>query len=489
MTSYSSYPTIGLLPILKINHHKIVQIALLLTSLLFSIISFASELPDLGATDLKDYNQQTETALGRAFSTALHQHYDLFYDPITLSYIRRIGSKITSETGQSRHYSFFVVNDANINAFAGPNGVIGINTGLITAAESEDELASVIAHETAHVTQRHLSRSYEYQTSLSTANIAALIAAILVGTQDPGAGMATYMGAMGLSIQQQLKNSRIHESEADYFGIKYLYKAGYNPMAMSDFFGRLEKESQLYEFNSPEILRTHPVTANRLAKAKDRAKQLAAENRPRQNRSLRLIQLRVALLTGQNVNNFKNLKLSTTEKCYLAGLELLSSVDRKLTNEITCLEKSIEKYPEERLLLIQKALLTNLISKEESHKQFHYLEAIYPSDFSIPYLHASALEQHNEIEQAIQILKTQTPKFHYQFLMYSKLAQLYAKQHNNKYVYYYDALANYNIGNTKKALHLIKRAKSLEKNKKSKLYEKLTRFESELAPKGNHKNK
>lgn len=453
--------------------------------LLFTLTSqsvYSADLPDLGASDLRDYDAQTETELGRAFSTALHVHYDLFYDPISLSYVRRIGEKITSETGQSRHFSFFIINDPNINAFAGPNGVIGINTGLITAAKSEDELASVVAHEIAHVTQRHLSRIFEYQSSVSAASIASILAAILIGTQDPSAGIATYMGAMGLSIQQQLKNSRLHESEADHFGIQYLYSAGYNPLAMSEFFGRLEKESQIYEFKPPEILRTHPVTANRLADAKDRAEQLGHENQPLKHTELELIQLRVAYLTQGGINAFNRSNLSDLERCYLDNLEALSSETDKNTWNLKCLESALKSDPTQRLLLIQKAQILNNTDPEQAKDVFQNLMAFYPSDFSLPYLYAVALEKNNKLDDAIELLKKETPRYHYQYLLYSKLAQLFAHKNQTKYVYYYDALANYNIGNLQKSIHLIKQSKRLEKNKKSQFYEKLNRIESELTP-------
>lgn len=452
------------------------QLLLILTLTLINFSSLASDLPDLGATDLKDYDSQTETTLGKAFSTALHQQYDLFYDPVSISYIRRIGEKITGQTGQARPFSFFIVNDDNINAFAGPNGVIGINTGLISAAESEDELASVVAHETAHVTQRHLSRSYEYQNNLSVASIASIIAALLVGSQDPAAGIATYMGTTGLTMQQQLKNSRIHESEADFFGIKYLNKAGYNPYAMSDFFGRLEKAAQLYEFQAPEILRTHPVTANRLAKAKDRAQQLSQNNTYKTTETLKLIQLRIKLLNGQTITPFVEKQLPPIEKCYLNNLKHEINPNR-YQPDLKCLETAIKKSPNQRLLLIQQAQISFKQSPEQGNQKFKYLLEIFPSDFSITLLYASALEKAEKLEQATDLLQSQTPKYHYQYLLYSKLASLFAKQNSTQLVYYYDALANYNIGNSAKALHLVKQAKKLESDKKSKLYEKLTRFE------------
>ncbi len=421
---------------------------IILTLNLLSInISNASTLPDLGASDLKDYNKQTETALGRAFSTALYQHYDLVKDPVILSYIRRIGNKIASETGHSRHFSFHVINNSEINAFAGPNGIIGINTGLINAAKSEDEIASVIAHEIAHVTQRHLSRTYEYQNATSVTSIATLIAAILIGTQDPSAGLATYLGAQGLSIQHQLKNSRIHESEADYFGIKYLQDAGYNPEAMANFFDRLSKSAQIYEFKPPEILQTHPVTASRMARAKERAFQVQTEKKPFKTKTLRLIQIRLVKLEGTRPDNYQNISLTPSEKCYENNLQARYNDTSPLKPNLNCLETAISNHPTQRLYKIQKANLLSFTAPKKSFTEYKYLQAIYPSDFSIPYFYATALNRDNKKNEAIQVLQNITPSFHYQFLLYSKLARFYSDKREKDKVYYYDALANYNIGN------------------------------------------
>jgi len=452
----------------------------LLLTLPFS--SYGSTLPDLGAPDLKDYDSQTETTLGRAFSTTLHQQYDLVYDPVILSYVRHIGNKITSETGQNRSFSFYIINNAEINAFAGPNGVIGIHTGLIEACQTEDELASVIAHEVAHVTQRHLSRTFEYQNNTaSVTSIASLIAAILVGSQDINAGIATYMGGMGLNIEQQLKNSRIHESEADYFGIKYLEKAGYDPNAMADFFGRLSKEAQQYEYKMPEILQTHPVTENRLAKARARAYQLSDGNMGYHSKSLRLIQLRLRALMGDN-KTFHEHALTDYEKCYLNNFKQLTSHSRHPSFNLECLNKAIQAKPTDKLLRIERANINSRLSPDKGLQEFIYLEAIYPSDFSIPYLHAKALAMNHRPEEAIKLLKKSTPKFHYQYLMYSELARLYSEKNETKFVYYYDALANYNIGNIDKTLHLIHQAQKLEKDQKSIFYTKLRQLENQITP-------
>lgn len=445
-------------------------------------IAFASNnLPDLGAPDLKDYDSHTETQLGQAFSTALHTHYDLVYDPIMLSYIRRIGEKITSETGKNRNFSFFIIDNSEINAFAGPNGVIGIHTGLIASAQSEDELASVIAHEVAHVTQRHLSRTFEYQNNVNTASIASLIAAILIGSQDPSAGIATYMGAMGLNIQQQLKNSRIYESEADYFGIKYLNQAGYSPYAMGEFFGRLSKEMQIYEGTPPEILLTHPVTANRLAKANDRATQLKTEPTHFKGDSLALIQLRLNFVTKTQIQTYDKKKLNLNESCYLHNLEALSDQGTNSPEyDMQCLQKASQQIPQERLYKLLLAQIKTETGNPSALQDYEYLSAVYPSDFSIVYLHAQSLVKFNHTEQAIQLLTQNTPRFHYQYLLYSELSKLYAEKNQNDYSYYYDALANYNIGNLPKSTFLTNQALKITKDKKSKLYQKINQLKNEL---------
>lgn len=433
---------------------------------------YASNLPDLGSSDQKDYDIQTETNLGRAFSTAIYQHYDLVKDTIVLSYIRRIGKKVVAQTGEKRHFSFHVINNDQINAFAGPNGVIGIHTGLITSAKSEDELASVIAHEVAHVTLRHLSRTYEYHSNIGVSNIATIIAAILIGSQNPGAGIATYIGAMGLTIQNQLKNSRIHEAEADYTGIKYLHKSGYNAHAMANFFSRLHQESQLYEHKVPEILLTHPITQSRLAKSEARAFQLDNKNTSFKKATLRLIQLRLASLNNETKNSYKKLQLSNDEKCYFDNLTKKGN--------LKCLKIAIKNHPEERLYKIQQAKILADYSPSKGYRKFRYLAELFPSDFSIIYSFAEALEKNGHTKQAIKILKTATPKFFYQHLLYSKLSLLYANEKQTSKSYYYEALSSLNIGNVKKSIHLIKQAQKITPKKNPSFLKKLNLLSKQL---------
>lgn len=438
----------------------------------------ASELPDLGSPDLVEYDPQTKAALGRAFSTELHTHYDLIEDPETLAYIRHIGRKLTSQTSVKQHFSFYVLNNPEINAFAGPDGVIGIHSGLILEADTEDEVAAVMAHEIAHVTQHHLSRSYDYQKGLNMGSIATLIAAILIGSQDPNAGIATFMGGTALTLQKQLKNSRQHEHEADYFGIQYLDKAGYDPHAMGDFFGKLSKAAQL-DFKPPEILMTHPVTSTRLAQAEDRARQFPPFKPRPKSISLSLIKQRILMSTKNTSQNaFDILNLSPAVLCYHNTLNLLKK--STLTKMPQCLINKQNTIPTNRLVALVQAQLMIKIHPKKALKEFRYLMDIYPQDNSIVYRYAKALVKLKKIPQAQALLTQKIPNFKYQYGLYQLLAHLYSTQHNLSMAYYNNALAQVNIGNLKYALHLFKKSLTEIKEKNNPLKLKIKQFVKDL---------
>jgi len=421
--------------------------------LLTTFLVQASTLPDLGSPDLVEYDHQTETALGRAFNTELHTHYKLISDPETLAYIRRIGQKIVSQTGSARSFKFYVLDNPEINAFAGPNGVIGIHSGLILAAENEDELASVMAHEIAHVTQHHLSRSFDYQKSLNVGNIASLIAAILIGSQNPSAGIATFMGGMGATLQQQLKNSRIHEHEADYIGIQYLDKAGYNPHAMATFFGKLLKSAQLNEYHPPEILLTHPVTTTRLAQAEDRARQFPPFKVKPKEFSLDLIKQRLLYKSKTPQNAYQILQLSKASQCYQRALQQLNT-----SQAPKCLTQMKQNHPNNQILKLIETQFLNKTHPALANKQFKYLLAIYPRDASILIRYAKALASQHKYLQAEKVLTQNIPHHPYQYHLYLTLAELYAHQKKEGLAYYYDAMAQHNIGNDQYTIHLLKKA-------------------------------
>ncbi|WP_051640747.1 M48 family metallopeptidase [Thiomicrorhabdus sp. Milos-T2] len=471
---------------IKNNDYKAISLKLVLALwiLLLTFSAQAENLPDLGSPDLIEYDHQTEQELGRAFNTALHTQYDIYKDLEVNAYIRELGHKLASYTGNNRNYQFYIIKDSSINAFAGPNGVIGIHTGLIEATQSEDELAAVIAHEISHVTQNHLSRRYEYSNTQGSLNsIATLIAAILIGTQDPTAGMATLMGGMGYNIQQQLKNSRQHESEADAIGIKLLNKAGYNPHAMGAFFGRLSKANNLNTHKTPEILRTHPVSDNRLAQAENRAqtmKRIISE--PVSH--LQFIKMRIK---DDYKLKIKQPELTQNEiqklNCYQLGISHLKK-DLKKPKCLIKMATQKESFPVFTTLLIRFYTEQNTkINKQELNdfkKLIKFKLELYPNNPSIPILYSRYLQKNGKTKEAIKLLLKTENKLSYKYELYNELAELYSKTKQESYIDINLAKENLEIGNIEKSQYFIKQAKETLNTNNNKLKQEIFILENKI---------
>ena len=232
------------------------------------------ELPDIGGDSSQSvFSSTQEKEIGERFMRELRANVTVIDDPEVVEYIESLGYRLASNSGEETiSFTFFVVESSLINAFAAPGGYIGINSGLITATQSESELAAVFAHEIAHVTQRHIARSVELQNRSSLPVMAGLIAAILIGTQNPQAGAGVAAAVQGGAVQALLDFTRANEQEADRVGIQTLAAAGLDPRAMPVFFERLQEASRYYG-TPPEFLSTHPVTTSRIAESQARAEQ------------------------------------------------------------------------------------------------------------------------------------------------------------------------------------------------------------------------
>jgi len=235
------------------------------------------DLPDIGSGANSTLTLNDEYQLGRMVVRGLRDQGLILEDPEVTDYIQALGNRIASQIPDSeQRFTFFVVRENSINAFALPGGFIGVHYGLITATANESQLASVLAHEIAHVTQRHIARAIQAQGRNTMASAAAMLAAILIGitTGTPDAMQAGIAVAQGMAAQQQINFTRAGEYEADRVGIGFLAAAGFDPNGMPDFFETLSRGSGLAGIGVPELLRTHPVTSNRIAESRDRAGQL-----------------------------------------------------------------------------------------------------------------------------------------------------------------------------------------------------------------------
>ena len=230
------------------------------------------DLPDIGDSSGSAISPEFERRLGLAFMRSVRQHATIVDDPEIESYIESIGYKLAANSDDNTlAFIFFVVDNPDINAFAAPGGVIGINSGTILNVQSESELAGVIAHEIAHVTQRHMARQFERAGQVSIPATAAMLGAILLAIANPQAGMAALAVVTGANVQSQINFTRANEVEADSVGIQLLARSGYDPQGMPSFFERLQQKSEFYQGNAPEFLRTHPLTSSRIADSKARA--------------------------------------------------------------------------------------------------------------------------------------------------------------------------------------------------------------------------
>nr|VFJ43398.1 MAG: Putative Zn-dependent protease, contains TPR repeats [Candidatus Kentron sp. DK]VFJ52856.1 MAG: Putative Zn-dependent protease, contains TPR repeats [Candidatus Kentron sp. DK] len=234
-------------------------------------------LPDLGDPSGAVLSPLDEQRLGEAFMREVRSRVSLADEPEVVSYLNDLGYRLASHgesaaSGGSTNFTFFIVKDSAINAFAVPGGFIGVNAGLILATETESELAAVLAHEIVHVSQHHAARSMALAKTMHPLAMAGMLAAIIVGTQSSQAGQAAITAVAAGSIQKQINFTRANEHEADRLGIGTLFAAGFDPKAMPIFFERLQTAHRYYS-EPPEFLSTHPVTVSRIADSRGRAEQ------------------------------------------------------------------------------------------------------------------------------------------------------------------------------------------------------------------------
>lgn len=234
----------------------------------------AAELPDMGSPAQATITLEDEYRIGRMIVRGLRDSDQILDDPEVADYIQSLGTRLSSQAHDGRQrFDFFIVRENVINAFALPGGFVGLNTGLLLETRNEGELASVVAHEIAHVTQRHIARSIAAQSRSGLVSTAAMLAAILLGAAAGGGDMAMagMAAAQSLAIQQQISFTRENEIEADRVGIGILAQSGFDPNTMPAFFETIGRRAGAGEGMIPEMLRTHPVSTTRISESRSRA--------------------------------------------------------------------------------------------------------------------------------------------------------------------------------------------------------------------------
>jgi predicted Zn-dependent protease len=231
-------------------------------------------LPELGSSGAGIVTEAQEYEIGQQWQRVFRARSETSNDPFVRSYIESLVKRLAYYSDlRDKRLDILIAENPALNAFAVPGGVVGINTGLFLYAETEQQFSSVVAHELAHLSQRHFARQLEEQKNNSVPNLVGILASILIlATAGGDAGIAALSTTQAVAIDQQLRFSRTMEQEADRVGMETIVRAGMNPTAMADMFESMLHASR-FQSKAPEFLITHPLTESRVSDAKLRAQQ------------------------------------------------------------------------------------------------------------------------------------------------------------------------------------------------------------------------
>lgn len=256
--------------------YKPTLIATVISALMFTNSISAQEvdrnqLPEIGTSAVSTLSLDKEELYGKAMMRSLRASQPLLQDPVLIEYINTLGNTLVlNAEGVHYQFEFFVLNNQEINAFAFFGGHIGVHSGLITLADNESELASVLAHEVSHVTQRHLARKMEAQSRNAPLTIAGMVTGVLLTLVNPQAGFAALSTTMAAGQQAGINYTRSNEKEADRVGMSLLVNSGYDPNGAPDFFRKMASKYR-YSSKPPAMLLTHPLPDSRISDARNRA--------------------------------------------------------------------------------------------------------------------------------------------------------------------------------------------------------------------------
>lgn len=429
------------------------------------------QLPDMGDSAGTIISPAQEKELGAAFFRNLHSQADINQDVEIQQYIQSIGRQLAAHSDTpSNPFYFFVVMDPNINAFAGPGGYIGVNSGLILLTEAESELASVMAHEIAHITQRHLYRSIEKASKMSIPTVAATLAAILIGTQSPNMGQAALMAVQAGNIQFQIDFTRDHEKEADRVGMQTLSESNFDPRSMPTFFERLQQSTRYYGKGVPEFLRTHPMSENRVADTRGRAEIYPYRQYP-DSLGYALTKAKLAVLMEADkripMQHFTALEQQgTAEQRAVAryGIGLIHLETQQFDAASTIFQQLSEQYPNQPQYIAALArTAADSRNYEKANKLFAKAVGNFPNNDAIKIEYVRSLLKSAQPQLALQTLQSLSDNQKTQPFYLELLAQIYADLKQPGESHRYMAEHYYAMGQTEDAIMQIRLAKQ-EKN-------------------------
>lgn len=393
------------------------RIAALSIGLLFAFTAASAaaqqtRLPDIGTAGGSVMSIDRELAVGDMYMRQIRASAPIVGDPVLNAYLHDIGTRLVRNTNDVKFpFKFFWVNQDQINAFAFFGGHVGVNTGLIAETRNESELASVLAHEIAHVSQRHIVRNMDAMERSGPTAIASMLGSILLGIVNPELGMAAISASMAGMQQRSINYTRLFEQEADRIGISILAETGFDPMGAPDFFGRLA-EKYRYTSKLPEMLMTHPLSESRIADTRLRAKRLRQNMQlQREELSFWLAKYRVMVrhigrynaTAARNDMNDSNPTIATAARYGLA-IALLDTDQPQAAAET--LAPLLEKDPYNTFYLdVQTDIFLAQKRFDEALEMLQQAYQRMPNERTITINFANAAMQAGKLDLAIDLLR------------------------------------------------------------------------------------
>jgi beta-barrel assembly-enhancing protease len=439
-------------------------LCLLATSCYTTTVQAYGGLPDLGSNGFSVLTPEKEKQLGDVMMRQTRGSLPMVYDPLMDEYINALGNRMVARANDVKFpFKFYWIQNKNINAFATLGGNIASHTGTLAIADSESEFASVISHEIAHVTQRHIARFVEAQSQQAPLTLAGLLGAIVLATVNPEAGMAAMAATQGAAQQSAINFTRSNEQEADRIGMQIMAEAGFDPYAVPDFFRKLTEQSRFIN-QQLAFLQTHPLSQSRVSDTRLRAEQFKQRFIP-DSQDFSLIRARVLAryhYDKQHTEAVFHKKLAqpggnTKANQYGLSIALLDN------NKLEEAKKSIEKLlQDDKHNLYYIDVYTDiLLAQGEYQQSLDMLEKQYllrPNNQVVTLNYANAALSAKAYRLAIHLLKSLLFYKDDNILAYSLLADAYKKMEDLPRFYEAQADISYQLANYPKAIDNIDQA-------------------------------
>ncbi len=398
-----------------------------------------NKLPEIGTSAVSTLSLDKEKIYGDAMMRSIRASQPIIQDPVLTEYINHLGNSLVINANDVHYqFEFFILNNPELNAFAFFGGHIGTHSGLITMADNESELASVLAHEISHVTQRHLARKMEAQSRSAPLSAAGMISGILLSLIHPEAGFAVLNTAMAAGQQASINYTRTNEKEADRVGMNLLVNSGFDPNGAPDFFRKMASRYR-YSSKPPAMLLTHPMPESRISDARNRAQSMPKLLLPPSlDFELAKVRLR-ARYEGNPKDNIVNFKDEIKKQKYqlLAaaqyGLAMSYFENKQFMEAYKTLSPLLDKNP--RNLFYVDLMSDVYVELDKTDNALGMLKHIYstmPNNQVVTLNYANVAMKAEQYDLATQLLQDFIILNKDNFLAHDLLTQVYEKQKDMK---------------------------------------------------------